>query len=94
MGCPERYYKQALQELACKVCDSNKRKSIIETNDTDTLERIVSGLKDISEDKDFYFEAGVVFNSIFVRVSVSGGNDVTNACASGLIDFEDFIKGL
>lgn len=94
MGCPEKYYKQALKELACEFVDSKKSEDIKNEKDRKALENIIADCKRITTDKDFYFASGIIFNSVFVRAYARDGNDGFNACMSGLIDFEDFIKGL
>lgn len=94
MGCPEKYYKQALQELACEFVDSQKSESIKNEKDRNALESIISNCKKIVPDKDFYFTSGIIFNSVFMRAYEYNSNDGFNACMSGLIDFEEFIKGL
>lgn len=94
MGCPEKYYKQALQELACEFVDGAKAEGIKNEKDRNVLENIITDCKRIATDKDFYFASGIIFNSVFVRAYERDGNDGFNACMSGLIDFEDFIKRL
>lgn len=54
----------------------------------------MSNLKKTVEDKDFYFESGAIFSSIYALTFMNAGNDSLNACVSGLDDFEEFIKGL
>lgn len=94
MGCPEKYYKQALQELACEFVDSKKTENIKNEKDRKALENIIADCKKIVSDKDFYFASGMIFHSVFVRSYEHDGNDGCNACIGGLIDFEDFIKRL
>lgn len=94
MGCSEKYYRQALQKIAMSFCDAGHVKQILKEDNTDTLENIVSNLKKTVEDKDFYFESGAIFSSIYALTFMNAGNDSLNACVSGLDDFEEFIKGL
>lgn len=94
MGCPKDYYRQALQKIAMGFCDAGRIKQIVKEDDTDVLENIVSNLKETVEDKEFYFESGAIFSSIYALTLMNSGNDNLNACVSGLDDFEEFIKGL
>lgn len=94
MGRPEKYCKQALQELACEFVDGAKAEDIKNEKDRKALENIIADCKKIVSDKDFYFASGMIFHSVFVRSYEHDGNDGFNACLGGLSDFEDFIKGL
>lgn len=94
MGCPEIYYKQALKKLESRLCGTGHVRTILEEDDANALENIVSNLKETVEDKEFYFEAGVVFSTVYDFILMSGRGDALDDCLCGLDEFEEFIKGL
>lgn len=94
MGCPKDYYIRALRKIASRLCDEGNVRSILKENDMHALENIVADLKEKVEDKEFYFESGVVFDSVLALMHMNNMNDELDACRDGLTDFEEFIKGL
>lgn len=94
MGCPEKYYKRALQKLIYNLTyneDREKAIKILEENNEDVLEKEVIKLKNKTVDIQFYYEAGKAFQSILEDTLKNDGNDGFNACIGGLIEFNIFI---
>lgn len=97
MGCPERYYKEALQKFAHSLWfDSNKKKAkqLVDEESIKELKDAIRTQKENANMIDFVFDAGISAGMVLESADRDGGCDGFNACLGGLSDFEDFIKGL
>lgn len=97
MGCPERYYKEALKKFAHSLWfDSNKKKArqLADEESIKELEDAIRIQKENTNVIDFVFDAGISAGMVLESADRDGGCDGFNACLGGLSDFEDFIKGL
>lgn len=93
MGCPDIYYKQALQYLAYNLtCHNNMNfaRELLEEDSEEKLEQFLLSSKAETEDKQFYFNAGIAFNEVYTE-AVSECTDALNAAIGGLSEFEYFI---
>jgi len=90
MGCPDIYYKKALQSFAYDLnILSNKEmaEEMLKEQNEEILENeIIRWKNKISEDE-FYFDAGRIYASIAEDSYRNDGNDAFNACAGGLYSF-------
>ena len=97
MGCPEKYYKEALQKFAHSLYfDSNKNKAK-QLSDEESIKELEDAIRTQKENTniiDFVFDAGISAGMVLEHADRDGGCDGFNACLSVLSDFEDFIKGL
>ena len=97
MGCPEMYYKEALQKFAHSLYfDSNKKKArqLADEESIKELEDAIRTQKESINVIDFVFDAGISAGMVLESSDRDDGCDGFNACLGGLSDFEDFIKGL
>ena len=97
VGCPERYYREALQKFAHSLYfDSNKKKAR-QLSDEELIKELEDAIRTQKENTniiDFVFDAGISAGMVLESADRDGGCDGFNACLGGLSDFEDFIKGL
>jgi hypothetical protein len=93
MGCPDIYYKRALQcfsyALAYDIDFKLARKLEKETSE-EILEEFILNKKNEIPEKEFYFLAGRTEEFVF-NESDQDGCDAMNASIAGLGIFEDFI---
>ena len=97
MGCPGRYYKEALQNFAHKLCfdsDKKKAKEMLNEESVEKLENEIKAKMGDMQTKDFLFDAGMVAGILFETVNRDDGNDGFNACLGGLYQIEGFVKTL
>lgn len=94
MGCPERYYKEALQNFAHSLyldSDKEKAKQLLNESSVEKLEDEIER-KRKKDTKDFLFDAGMVAGILYETANRDDGCDGFNACLGGLYKFEAFIK--
>lgn len=94
MGCPGRYYKKALQIFAYSLFqfdDKVKANKMCSEQNEEILENEIMTWKNKLSDKEFYFEAGRVFEKVLIITDQSDGCDGFNACIGGLNEFCSFL---
>lgn len=94
MGCPDRYYKRFLQDFAYTlVCENNKKlaNEMYEETSDEKLEKFILDKKAQMNEKQFYFDAGRVCESVIWDVYNNDCNDGLNACIGGFAEFEYFL---
>lgn len=97
LGCPERYYKEALQNFAHALyfeSDKKKAKRLLHEESVEKLENEIVSRKEYVNEKDFIFDAGMAAGILYETSNRDDGCDGFNACLGGLNDFEEFIKEL
>lgn len=97
LGCPERYYKEALQSFAHALyfeSDKKKAKQLLHEESVEKLENEIVSCKEYVNEKDFIFDAGMACGILYETSNRDDGCDGFNACLGGLNDFEEFIKKL
>ena len=93
MGCPQIYYKRALQCFAYALVyveDSKLAKELSEEKLEEKLEKFILDKKKIYNEKQFYYDAGRTSEYVLNEADVEGC-DAFNACIGGLNMFESFI---
>ena len=93
MGCPQIYYKRALQRFARALVymeDSKLAKELLEEKSEEKLETFVLNKKKICNEKQFYYDAGRTSEYVLNEASKEGC-DAFNACIGGLNMFDNFI---
>lgn len=97
MGCPDIYYREALQRFAHNLligADANKAAQMSNEKSIEKLEYEIREQRKNTDDADFVFDAGIVAGAILICADRDGGCDGFNACLSGISEFEEFVKGL
>lgn len=97
MGCPEIYYKKALQDFAYSLFigyDKKKANYLKNEKSIEKLENEITIAKEKVDTIDFVFDAAVVTGLILECANRDDGCDGFNACLGGLNDFEEFIKNI
>ena len=86
MGCPDIYYKRALQYF-CRAMhfDKEGRKAdrFLEIEDIETLEKEVNDIKSTFDEKEAIFTAGRTYQAVSNEANEEGC-DAFNAAAGGL----------
>ena len=93
MGCPDIYYKRALQCFAYTLVsleDKNLANELLEEKSEEKLESFISHKKKFYNEKQFYYDAGRVTEYILIGADEEGC-DSFNACIGGLNMFDNFI---
>lgn len=95
MGCPDIYYRQALQ-TACHsrlitLKNSKLAKQYAEEQDIDKLEKMIEELRE--DTPDFYYDMGMAAGVVYQDACDNDGCDGFNACLGGIYMFESLIKG-
>lgn len=94
MGCPDRYYKKALQYFAYSLLymkNTILANMWLKENDIRKLEEFILEKKKDCNEKHFYYIAGQETNVILKEAAEEGCDDF-NACAGGIYRFERFIS--
>ena len=97
MGCPENYYRKALQRFAHNLLfglDSNKAKQMANEKSIEKLEHEIREQRKNVDIIDFIFDAGIVAGSVLKCADRDDGCDGFNACLGGISEFEEFVKEL
>ena len=93
MGCPQIYYKRALQYFAHVLVymeDDKLAKELSEEKSEEKLETFILDKKKICNEKQFYYDAGRTSEYVLNEASKEGC-DALNACIGGLNMFDSFI---
>lgn len=93
MGCPDRYYKKALQHFAHELAfDESVKlaKELREEKSSEKLEEYILNKRAVTPDKDFYYMAGRASQCVFDE-AYDEGTDALNASCGGIGEFESFI---
>lgn len=96
MGCPENYYRNALQRFAYNLVypDKKRAKQLLNEASIEKLEDEIKAQKDKSDIKEFIYTAGMVSGMVLECADRDDGCDGFNACMGGLYEFENFVKNL
>jgi hypothetical protein len=93
MGCPNTYYKRALQCFSHALAydsDLKLAKDLEKETSEEILEEFILNKKNEIPEKEFYFLAGRIDEFVFNEAD-QDGCDAMNASCGGLNMFEDFI---
>lgn len=94
MGCPDIYYKRALQNFAhCLAAEDNNwllANQLHEEECNAILESFILEKKDEMDEKLFFYDAGRACQCTFDE-AYEEGCDAMNASAGGVIEFEYLI---
>lgn len=93
MGCPQIYYKRALQCFAHALIymeDEKQAKKLLDEKSEEKLEEFILDKKKICNEKQFYYDAGRTSEHVLNEADEEG-IDAFNACIGGLNMFDDFI---
>ena len=93
MGCPQIYYKRALQCFAHALVymkDKKLAKELLEEKSEEKLETFILDKKKICNEKQFYYDAGRIVEYVLEEADEEGC-DAFNACIGGLNMFDGFI---
>lgn len=89
MGCPDVYYKRALQYF-CRAMHFDKEgfraDRFLEIKDIKELEKEVNNIKAIADEKEAIFTAGRIYQAVSSEANEEGC-DAYNAAAGGLWQF-------
>lgn len=94
MGCPNVYYRSALQAFAHNLnysTDKERAKILYGEEAVSVLEEEIMRWKDNLSVKEFYYQAGRTTEYVLNEVDKNDGCDGFNACCGGLNMFEQFI---
>ena len=90
MGCPDKYYKKALQAFAYSLnyfSDENKAKEMGKEQNEEILEKDIMIWKSKMSEKQFYYDAGKASETVLENE----GCDEFIDCVGGLTLFDVFI---
>lgn len=93
MGCPDKYYKRALQCFAHALVymeDKKQAKKLLDEKSEEKLETFILDKKKTYNEKQFYYDAGRTAGFVLNEANEEG-NDAFNACIGGLNMFDDYI---
>lgn len=93
MGCPDIYYKRALQCFAYALVhleDNKLAKELLNEESEEKLEEFILNKKKTYDEKQFYYNAGRTTEFV-LNESEKEGCDAFNACIGGLCQFEYFV---
>lgn len=94
MGCPEWYYKRALQNLAYALTvdiDKKLANKLYKETSEQKLKAFINKKQEEMPTEQFFFKAGMSFGEVLNDADQNDGNDGFNACAGGLSEFAAFI---
>ena len=93
MGCPENYYRNALQRFAYNLVypDKKRAKQLLNEYSIEKLENEIKVQKDKLDIKEFIYTAGMIGGMVLECADRDDGCDGFNACMGGLYEFEKFI---
>lgn len=95
MGCPDRYYKKALQAFAHNLNyfnNKDKASEMFNEANEEVLENEITRWKNSRLPvQNFYYEAGRISELILNNADKYDGCDGFNACIGGVYEFEQFI---
>lgn len=97
MGCPDNYYRKALQRFAHNLLirvDVNKAAQMMNEKSIEKLEYEIKEQRKNIDDANFAFDAGIVVGAVVICADRDDGCDGFNACLGGISEFEEFVKGL
>ena len=97
MGCPDIYYRKALQRFAHNLLigvDAYKAEQMTNEKSIAKLEHEISEQRKNVDAIDFIFDAGIVAGIVLKCADRDDGCDGFNACLGGVSEFEEFVKGL
>lgn len=97
MGCPDNYYRKALQRFAHNLLigvDVNKAAQMVNEKSIEKLEYEIKEQRKNIDDADFAFDAGIVAGVVLICADRDDGCDGFNACLGGISEFEEFVKEL
>lgn len=97
MGCPDIYYREALQRFAHNLLigvDANRAEQIANEKSIEKLEYVIREQKNNTNTTDFIFDAGIVAGIVLKCADRDDGCDGFNACLGGISEFEEFVKEL
>ena len=94
MGCPDIYYKRALQNFAhCLAAEDNNwllARQLSEEDCNVILENFILEKKDEMDEKLFFYDAGRACQ-VVLNEAEEEGCDAVNASCGGIVEFEYFI---
>ena len=93
MGCPQIYYKRALQCFAHALVymkDEKQAKKLLDEKSEKKLEEFILDKKKTCNEKQFYYDAGRTVECVLNEAD-EDGCDAFNACIGGLNMFDSFI---
>ena len=93
MGCPHIYYLRALQSFVHALAYMENVKlanELFKESSCEKLESFILSKKKVLSDKEFYYDAGRVSQSI-IEEAYQEGCDQLNASICGIAEFEEFI---
>ena len=93
MGCPQIYYKRALQCFAHVLVymeDNKLAKELLEEKSEDKLEKFILKKKKTCNEEQFDYDAGRTSEYVLNEAD-KDGCDAFNACIGGLNMFDSFI---
>lgn len=97
MGCPDIYYKRALQRLShCLAAEENDWKLASELNEEQSeekLEQYILSRKKSMDEKLFFYDSGRAAQCVISEAEYEGC-DAFNASCGGINAFEYFIGAL
>lgn len=97
MGCPDIYYRKALQRFAHNLLigvDAYKAEQMTNEKSIAKLEHEIREQRKHVDAIDFIFDAGIVAGIVLKCADRDDGCDGFNACLGGVSEFEEFVKGL
>ena len=94
MGCPDVYYRQAMQTACYSRLVFKDKKKAIKLSEENDLEKLEAAIEELREDTpDFYFDMGMAAGVVYQDACDNDGCDGFNACLGGINMFESLIKG-
>lgn len=94
MGCPDIYYKRALQNFAhCLAAEDNDwllARQLYEEESYSILESFILQKKEEMNEKLFFYDAGQTCQ-VVLNEAEEEGCDAMNASFGGLVEFEYFV---
>lgn len=90
MGCPNMWHKACLEELAYLLSNDKSIEHFVSMPEKE-LEVYVLEKRSQTNEKLFYYLAGMATDKVLVDVTDNGPWDALNAAACGISTFEDFI---
>jgi hypothetical protein len=94
MGCPQIYYKRALQCFAHALVymeDNKLAKELLNEKSEERLETFILDKKTSCNEKQFYYDVGRTAEYVLNEADKEDGCDGFNACIGGLNMFNNFI---
>lgn len=97
MGCPDVYYRKALQRFVHNLLigvDAYKAEQMTNEKSIAKLEHEIREQRKNVDAIDFIFDAGIVAGAVLICADRDDGCDGFNACLGGISEFEEFVKEL